>query len=160
VPVVVGSRGAVLRTDGGGLRSMSLGPEDFAPLEIEGRRRRRFRWGGLAFAARTSLNPFAEPYAVVAPAEGTADVAREGRRTDLDLGLVGSWLFLLDPDASRAAPPGEVHGAVVAFASEADLAGQSDRLAGVIMVKGPGTARRLAVLAGLPPAAFNLAADR
>ncbi len=152
VPVVVGVRGAVLRTDGGALRPMFLAPGDFAPLEIEGRRRRRFRWGGLAFAARTSLNPFAEPYAVVAPAEGTADVSREGRRTDLDLGLVGSWLFLLDPDASRAATPGEIHGAVVAFASESDLAGQGERLAGSVMVKAPATAHRLAELAGLPPA--------
>ena len=36
------------------------------------------RWGGLVFAARTPFNPFAAPYATVAPEEGTADVVPRG----------------------------------------------------------------------------------
>ncbi|HMJ75799.1 MAG TPA: VWA domain-containing protein [Iamia sp.] len=146
VPVVVTRNGQVLRTDGG-LGTMHLMPSDFESLA--GRGRRRFTWGGLVFGARTALNPFAEPYATVAPEEGTADVSREGRRTDLDLGLVGSWLFLLDQDASRAATAGEVHGILVAFASEGDEAGQGDRIAGSVLQRGPTVSRRLAVLAGL-----------
>ncbi|HEV7720882.1 MAG TPA: VWA domain-containing protein, partial [Iamia sp.] len=147
IPVLVTGKGQVLRTDGG-VGALHLMPSDFVPLT--GRARRRFTWGGLVFGARTSLNPFAEPYATVAPEEGTADVSREGRRTDLDLGLVGSWLFLLDQDASRAAPAGEVHGILVAFASAGDEAGQGDRIAGAVQQRGPTVARRLAVLAGLP----------
>ncbi|HEX7131060.1 MAG TPA: VWA domain-containing protein [Iamia sp.] len=151
VPVVVRPGEQVLRADGGRLTGMHLRPADFAPLEgLDARR--RFAWGGLVFAARTPLNPFAEPYAVVAPEEGKADVSREGQRTDLDLGLVGSWLFLLDQDASRAGRPGDVHGAIVAFASEADQAGQADRLAADVQQRAPAVARRLAHLAGLPTA--------
>lgn len=149
VPVVVDTRGELLRSDGGSRSVWHLGPEDFASLEGLGAHR-RFTWGGLVFRARTSVNPFAEPYATVVPEEGTADVSREGRRSDLDLGLVGSWIFLLDQGASRAARPGEVHGVVVAFASEAGVQRQADRLAGDLRERGPALARRLARLAQLP----------
>ena len=81
-------------------------------------------------------------------------MSREGRRTDLALGLSGSWLFLLDPDATRAAaeaggPSGTIHGQVVAFVSTGPLAQQTARLGRDIAQRMPGTARHLADLAGL-----------
>ena len=151
VPVAVDRTGRITRTDGT-RRGLSLVDRDFHGLEDEGGHR-RFTWGGLVFTARTPLNPFGEPYAAVAPAEGAADVSREGRRTDLALGLTGSWLFLLDPDATRAAadggPVGEVHGQLVAFVARGPLAAQTTRLADDVGVRLPTTARRLAGLAGI-----------
>ncbi len=155
VPVAVDGTGRIVRTDGT-RRGLSLVERDFHALADEGGHR-RFTWGGLVFTARTPLNPFGEPYAAVAPAEGTADVSREGRRTDLALGLTGSWLFLLDPDATRAAsaggPVAEVHGQLVAFVAAGSLAAQTSRLGSDISDRLPGTARRLAGLAGIDLAA-------
>lgn len=154
VPVVVGPTGRVDRTDGL-RRGLSLVDSDFHALSGEGGHR-RFTWGGLVFIARAPLNPFGEPHAVVAPEEGTADVSREGRRTDLSLGLSGSWLFLLDPDATRAAlghgaAAGEVHGQLVAFVATGSLPAQTSRLGTDISDRLPATARRLARLADVVP---------
>lgn len=149
IPVVVTGAGRVLRTDGGS-RPLTLLPGDFEELEgQEGRR--RFTWGGLVFRARTPLNPFGEPYASISPEEGTADVARSARRTDLALGLAGEWLFLLDQDATRAAgaSAGAIHGHVVAFAAPGAVGPQAGRLVGAMELRLPRTAEQLARVAGL-----------
>jgi hypothetical protein len=149
IPVVVTRTGQILRSDGG-RTALRLGPDDFTPLEGLGGKG-RFTWGGLVFRARTPLNPFAEPYATVAAADGTADVSREGRRTDLALGLAGSWLFLLDQDATRAAPGPDIHGVLVGFTS-AGGQGEADRLVADVQARGPATAQRLARVAGIETA--------
>jgi hypothetical protein len=160
IPVAVTGRHQIVRTDGG-WRSLRLLGSDFHRLEGGGRR--RFRWGGLVFRARTSMNPFGEPYATVAPEGGTADVARSARATDLALGLTGSWLFLLDQDATNAATERwvsrhggerpadapEIHGHVVAFVAEGPVAAQATRLVEDMDERLPATARALARIAGL-----------
>ncbi|NLV56671.1 MAG: VWA domain-containing protein [Acidimicrobiales bacterium] len=158
VPVVVGAREQMFRIDGRGRHVMSLVEEDFSSLEGKGGDR-SFTWGGLTFRARTPLNPFGEPHATI-EAEGGADgVAREGRRTDLALGLAGSWLFLLDQDATREASerlsvpgqassePPEIHGQLVAFVSEEAAAAQTARVFHDVVERLPATARRLSRLA-------------
>lgn len=143
VPVVISSREKVLRAEG--RVGLTLRPTDFAPIDADWTRG-SFTWNGLVFRARTPANPFGEPYASVVPEGGAADVAREGRRTDLALGLAGSWMFVLDQDASRS---GEVHGVVVAFAAADGVAPQASRLADEVSMRAPRTARRLAELAGI-----------
>lgn len=148
VRVVTSPQGVVLRK-AGGMQALRFVDGDFESLEGLGERR-RFTWRGLEFRARTPLNPFAEPHATVAPEEGTADVSREGRRTDIALGLAGSWMFLLDQDAtSDSNRAGEIHGEVVAFVAEGAEQAQTARLVDDVASRLPATARRLAALAGV-----------
>jgi hypothetical protein len=146
IPVVVAGHGQVLRTDGG-LHVLRLPEADFEDLGGLGEGR-SFTWRGLVFQATTPLNPFAEPHARVAPEGGTAKVAKEGRRTDLALGLAGSWMFLLDQDATRASErEDEIHGQLVAFVAAGSEAAQTHRLITDVEARLPATARRLARIA-------------
>ncbi len=94
---------------------------------------------GLRFSARPPINPFGVGFATATPEEGTAHVAREGRKVNLALSLAGSWIFLYDPDATNAASrrltgsalrgePPEIHGRVLAFIAQGPVPPQADRL--------------------------------
>ncbi len=158
VPVVV-RKDRILRPDpeSGALSPLALHANDFENLEGAGESaHRHFTWTGLDFVARSGLNPFAEGHAVVAPEGGAADLkGREGTKVDLDLGLAGSWLFLLDQDATSSAAtgrtsfsePAEVHGRLVAFIADGSARQQLRRLLPDINKRLPQTARRLTELA-------------
>ncbi|MEZ5183324.1 MAG: VWA domain-containing protein [Acidimicrobiales bacterium] len=101
VPVRVGPRGAV-RTDGPHERSLALREGDFRSLAGLGTAR-RFTFGGVVFRAKASRNLPGATVAMAAP-EGGAEKLKgnAGSRVELDPGLAGSWVFLVDAGAGAA----------------------------------------------------------
>lgn len=151
VPVrVVGS--SISRSDGAYARVFALRAEDFGPLP-ESTSVRRFTFGGVEFRAIGSRSPFGSTIALAAP-EGGAEKLKggAGSRVELDPGLAGSWIFLLDSNRTRAAGRGEVVGLLLAFAAEGDVAAQASRMLPDIEARLPDTAARLAGLVRSLPA--------
>lgn len=126
IPVRV-VRGVVQRTDGAP-RRLRFSDRDFESLANTGNVR-RFSFGGVAFRARASRNPFGVTWASAAP-EGGAEKLKGGvgRRVELDTTLAGSWVYLLDPDRTRADRLGTSEGTVLAFIAEGPTGVQFDRL--------------------------------
>jgi hypothetical protein len=145
LPVQV-AQGVVSRTDGPYARSLKLREADFGSLAGRGTAR-RFSFGGVTFRARASRNPFGATIALAAP-EGGAEKLKgnEGSRVELDPGLAGSWVFLLDPGKTRRAIRGDAEGLLIAFVAEGDVAAQVDRMLPDINRRLPETASRLAAL--------------
>lgn len=145
IPVrVVGS--GVQRTDGSFPKPLALRPEDFGSLAATGNHR-RFTFGGVVFRAQASRNPFEGTVAMAAP-EGGAEKLKggEGSRVELDPGLAGSWIFLLDAERTRRAQKGDVEGLLLVFVAEGDLAAQTKRMLPDIAKRLPDTALSLAGL--------------
>jgi hypothetical protein len=149
------SQGAVTRVDGSHARSFSLRESDFGSLAGSGSDR-RFTFGGVEFRARASRNPFGATIAMAAP-EGGAERLKgnAGSRVELDPGLSGSWVFLLDPDKTRRAQRGDAEGLLIAFIAEGDANAQLQRMLPDVQKRLPGIADRLAglVRASSPKAA-------
>lgn len=145
LPVLVQGK-QVSRFDGAYPKALSLRPSDFGSLATAGDIR-RFTFGGVEFRARASRNPFGATIAMAAPEGGAQKLkGREGSRVELDPSLVGSWIFLLDSDKTRAAANGDVHGLLIAFVAEGDVATQATRMLPDINDRLPNTAGRLAGL--------------
>lgn len=135
------------RTDGGRMATLMFAPSDFQSLADAGDPR-RFTFGGIVFRARPSRNPFGASLALAAP-EGGAEKLKggAGSRVELDLGLAGSWVFLLDPDRTRqAGRTGIAEGRIIAFVSEGDPAAQISRITEDVYARLPRTAAGLAGL--------------
>jgi hypothetical protein len=149
-------RGAVLpvrvqglelqRTDGPRPARLALRSSDFRSLEGSGGVR-RFTLGGVQFRARASRNPFGSMAALAAP-EGGAERLQggAGRRVELDPGLAGSWIFLLDPDRTQRAGGGAAEGDLIAFLAEGETGAQLHRMQADIDERLPATAGDLAGL--------------
>ena len=135
------------RTDGGRMATLMFAPSDFSSLADAGDPR-RFTFGGIVFRARPSRNPFGASLTLAAP-EGGAEKLKggAGSRVELDLGLAGSWVFLLDPDRTRrAGRDGVAEGRIIAFVSEGDPSGQISRITEDVYDRLPRTAAGLAGL--------------
>ncbi len=144
IPVrVVGS--TIQRIDGPIPKPLSLRPDDFGSLAAAGDDR-RFTFGGVVFRARASRNPFGATIAMAAP-EGGAEKLKggQGSRVELDPGLAGSWIFLLNAGRTRRAR-GEVEGLLIAFVAEGDITAQTTRMLPDIAKRLPSTASSLAGL--------------
>jgi len=117
VPVRVSGRTVEALVDGRA-RRLSLEAGRFTSLADAGTSR-EFTFGGIRFRARPSKNPFGATVALAAP-EGGAEKLKGGigRKVELDAGLAGSWIFLLDPDRTRRGRRGTVEGRVIAFLHE------------------------------------------
>ena len=145
LPVSV-RNGRIVRKDHGQLAPVSLNPEDFGPL-AESDSTRRFRFGGIEFRARASRNPFGATHAMAAPEGGAEKLkGREGSRVELDPGLSGSWVFLLDADMTARAGQGTAEGALIAFVATGDIGAQTTRMVDDIEHRLPGVAATLARL--------------
>ncbi len=132
------------RTDGGRMATLLLAPSDFKSLAGTGDPR-RFTFGGIVFRARPSRNPFGASMAMAAP-EGGAEKLKggAGSRVELDLGLVGSWVYLLDPDRTRqAGRAGGAEGTIIAFVSEGDPAAHINKITEDLYARLPKTAAGL-----------------
>lgn len=145
LPVTVRGK-RILRRRDGRLVPLSLGAKDFGSLSGTGSNR-RFRFGGVEFWARAARNPFAATMAMAAP-EGGAEKLKggAGSRVELDPALAGSWVFLLDPDRTRAAGDEAAEGLLIGFVAEEDTAAQAARMLPDIQERLPGTARELSGL--------------
>ncbi len=106
VGVVVRSDGSLYRADDA-TSPLILSDDMCEPVRIP--RGRRFEWSGLHFAVRNPLSPFRPPVAVVGSPEGPV-VAHMGAVVDDDNvvgrvvpGLGSTWIFVLDPEATRVA---------------------------------------------------------
>ncbi|WP_426571600.1 vWA domain-containing protein [Aquihabitans sp. McL0605] len=151
VPVVVSGK-LVSRAGGTYRRALTLRDSDFGSLAGTGSDR-RFAFGGVEFRARASRNPFGATVAMAAPEGGAEKLkGKAGSRVELDPGLSGSWVFLLDPDASRETQKGEAHGLLIAFVAEGDVDAQIARLLPDINDRLPATAERLERLVRETPA--------
>lgn len=126
VPVTLSPAG-IERTDGA-RRRLRFHDRDFESLAEAGNVR-RFTFGGVEFRAKASRNPFGVTWAQAAP-EGGAEKLKGGvgRRVELDTALSGSWVFLLDPDRTRAEQAGVATGTLLAFVTEGPSSEQFDRL--------------------------------
>lgn len=146
------SQGALARTDGAYQRSLQLREADFESLAGLGTTR-RFTFGGVVFAAKASRNPFGATVAMAAP-EGGAEKLKgnAGSRVELDPGLAGSWVFLLDAAKTRQAIRGDAHGLLIAFIAEGDAAGQLQKLTADIQARLPDVAASLGGLVRATPA--------
>lgn len=155
--------GVVVRSDGSLHRSgpdaspLILSDDMCEPAQLG--RGRRSEWRGLRFAVRNPLSPFRPPVAVVGSPDGPV-VAHLGAIVDDDdvvgrvaPGLGSTWIFVLDPDATRAAAADTgspdffaAHGRLVLIRSsiEADpvdvsaLGRQAQRLARTVRSARPG----------------------
>lgn len=140
---VVHSGTDVLRMDRGRTRSLALQTSDFASLAGTGNVR-RFTFGGIDFRAHASRNPFGATAATAAPEGGAEKLkGRVGRKVELDAGLAGSWIFLLDPDRTRRGAPGTAEGRVIAFAAEGASVVQYDKLLADVRRRLPAIATNL-----------------
>ena len=145
LPVVVSDK-TISRADGAYKRGLTLRDGDFESLAAAGSDR-RFTFGGVEFRARASRNPFGATIAMAAPEGGAEKLkGKAGSRVELDPGLAGSWVFLLDADRTRAASRGEVEGLLIAFIAEGDTSAQTARMLPDIQDRLPATAIRLAAL--------------
>lgn len=126
VPVRI-TDGTLERTDGQP-RRLRFNSSDFESLAGTGNVR-RFTFGGVEFRARASRNPFGRTWAQAAP-EGGAEKLKGGigRRVELDTMLAGSWVYLLDPDRTRADQEGASDGTLLAFVTEGPTSDQFIRL--------------------------------
>jgi len=150
VPVRVGPRGAT-RTDGPHARSLTLREGDFHTLTGQGTTR-SFTFGGVVFRAKASRNPFGATIAMAAPEGGAEKLkGREGSRVELDPGLAGSWIFLLDAARTRRAS-GDAEGLLLAFVAEGDVPAQLKGLVPDIQARLPEVATGLARLVRATPA--------
>lgn len=140
------SPGTISRTDGAYPRALVLRDGDFESLEGLGTTR-RFTFGGVVFSAKASRNPFGATIALAAP-EGGAEKLKgnAGSRVELDPGLAGSWVFLLDAAKTRRAPRSDAHGLLIAFIAEGDATTQIQKLSEDISGRLPGVASSLASL--------------
>ncbi|MCB1039171.1 MAG: VWA domain-containing protein [Acidimicrobiales bacterium] len=145
LPVRV-SRGEIFRTEGMATRSFVLRDADFESLAGLGTTR-SFAFGGVRFRAKASRNPFGATVAMAAP-EGGAEKLKgnAGSRVELDPGLAGSWVFLLDSNKTRRAPRGDAEGLLIAFVSEGDAAEQTQKLSRDIQARLPKVAENLSAL--------------
>ena len=119
----------IWRNDRGRWSGFFLQDSDFQSLAEAGDAR-RFTFGGIIFRARPSRNPFGASLAMAAP-EGGAERLKGGvgSRVELDLGLSGSWLFMLDPDRTRAQNRDNVaEGTLIAFIAQGEVAPQIARM--------------------------------
>ena len=145
LPVQVKGK-SIFRTDGSYPRPLSLRADDFGSLAAAGNDR-RFTFGGVEFRARASRNPFGATIAMAAPEGGAEKLkGKAGSRVELDPGLAGSWIFLLDSDKTRRAPKGDVEGLLIAFVADGDIAAQTSRMMPDVTDRLPDTASRLAGL--------------
>ncbi|MCB0971854.1 MAG: hypothetical protein KDA97_10145, partial [Acidimicrobiales bacterium] len=142
IPVRVRGRN-IERSDGAASRKLVLREGDFSSMADAGDDR-SFRFGGVEFRARASRNPFGGTVAMAVPEGGAEKLkGRAGSRVELDPGLAGSWVFLLDSDKTRRAPRGEAVGLLIAFVAEGEFARQSERLLADVDERLPSTASRL-----------------
>ncbi|MBX3312767.1 MAG: VWA domain-containing protein [Actinobacteria bacterium] len=126
IPVRI-TNGAVERTDGQP-RRLRFNNSDFESLAGTGNVR-RFTFGGVEFRARASRNPFGATVALAAPAGGAEKLkGGVGRKVELDTMLAGSWVYLLDPDRTRADRKGASDGTLLAFVTEGPTTDQFTRL--------------------------------
>lgn len=133
----------ITRTDGSYDRPFALRDADFDSLASAGNDR-RFTFGGVEFRAKASRNPFGAMRAMAEPEGGAEKLkGRAGSQVQLDAGLAGSWVFLLDPDQTRSAAAGEADGLLISFVAEGDLRPQTSRLLPDIERRLPDTAATL-----------------
>lgn len=126
IPIRI-TNGSVERTDGQ-TRRLRFNNSDFSSLADTGNVR-RFTFGGVDFRARASRNPFGATWAQAAPAGGAEKLkGGVGKRVQLDTSLAGSWVYLLDPDRTRADREGVSDGTLLAFVTEGPTADQFLRL--------------------------------
>lgn len=146
------SQGSLSRTDAAYPRSLQLREADFESLAGLGTTR-RFTFGGVVFRAKASRNPFGATIAMAAP-EGGAEKLKgnAGSRVELDPGLAGSWVFLLDAAKTRQAVRGDAHGLLIAFIAEGDVSAQLQKLMPDIQKRLPDVAGSLAGLVRATPA--------
>ncbi|MCB0962089.1 MAG: hypothetical protein KDA98_02105, partial [Acidimicrobiales bacterium] len=136
----------IVRVDGQVPRKLTLREADFDSMAAAGDDR-QFRFGGVEFRARASRNPFGGTIALAAPEGGAEKLkGRAGSRVELDPGLAGSWVFLLDSDQTRRAGQGDSVGLLIAFVAEGEFARQSERLLADVEARLPETAARLSGL--------------
>lgn len=134
------------RTEGGRIRPFELHEDDFTSLAGAGSSR-RFVFGGVEFTARASRNPLGPMVAMAAP-EGGAEKLKggAGRRVELDAGLAGSWVLLIDPDRTARARSGVAEGNLIAFVTTGTFEPQAKRLDDDLRRRLPSTASSLAKL--------------
>lgn len=104
--IAVWSDGSIYRVDTDG-SPLLLGHDDFFPAELP--RSRQFEWRGFQLWVRNPTSPLTPPTAVVGSATGPV-VASMGAVVDDDqvlgrvpLNLAPTWIFELQPDATRDA---------------------------------------------------------
>ena len=145
MPISVSGK-SISRTDGPYPRPLSLREADFGSLATAGNDR-SFTFGGVHFRAQASRNPFGATVAMAAPEGGAEKLkGRAGSKVELDPGLAGSWIFLLDSDKTRRAAKGDAEGLLLAFVAEGDINTQTNRMMPDITDRLPATASRLAGL--------------
>lgn len=136
----------IYRTEGGRIRPFELHEEDFTSLSGAGSSR-RFVFGGVEFTARASRNPLGPMVAMAAP-EGGAERLKggAGRKVELDAGLAGSWVLLIDPDRTTRARSGVAEGNLIMFVTTGTFEPQARRLEDDLRRRLPSTASSLAKL--------------
>lgn len=104
--IAVWSDGSIYRVDTDGSPLM-LSDDQFEPAGL--RRGRRFEWRGLEFKVRNPTSPFTPPVAIVGSSDAPV-VASMGAVVDEDtvvgrlpMQLASTWIFELQPDATREA---------------------------------------------------------
>lgn len=137
-------RGATIELlEGERPRRFALHSGQFESLADRGSSR-DFTFGGIRFRARPARNPFGGIRALAAPVGGAERLrGRVGRKVELEAGLAGSWVFLLDPDRTLAGQPGTAVGRLIAFSHQADDDRSRQRLAADITRRLPATAEAL-----------------
>jgi len=151
LPVRV-AEGGVFKMDGAYESSLSLKESDFSSLAGKGTDR-SFTFGGVTFRAKAARNPFAATVALASP-EGGAEKLKghAGSKVELDPGLAGSWVFLLDPDKTRRGRRGTSEGLLIAFIAEGDMEAQTRKMLPDIQKRLPKVADHLATLLRGTPA--------
>jgi hypothetical protein len=149
----------IFRLDEGRPKPFDLYASDFRSLSGAGHAR-RFAFGGIEFRARASRNPFGGTTALAAPEGGAEKLkGRVGSKVELDPGLAGSWVFLLDPDRTRTGVVKAAEGDLIVFIAEGDANVQTTRMLPDLQSRLPDTASRLANLVRntAPPKKHKLA---
>ncbi len=150
----------IFRTDDTRHRPFRLLPADFGSLAGAGSSR-RFVFGGVQFRAQASRNPFGGTIAMAAPEGGAEKLkGRVGSKVELDPGLAGSWVFLLDPDRTRRDGMRAAEGNLIVFLAEGGTQLQVERVLPDIHERLPETAGRLAGLVREQPARRSKKATR